>query len=34
MLYPIPNSYIATGTIPNFGVDWSKSFQRYRSAHL
>jgi len=30
----IPNSYAATVTYPNFGVDWVKSFQRCRGAHL
>jgi len=30
----IPNTYLATVTFPNFGVDWAKSFQCLRIAHL
>jgi len=30
----IPNSYVATATFVNFGVDCAKDFLRCRSAHL
>jgi len=27
MLNNVPNSYVATATLLNFGVDWTKSLQ-------